>query len=180
MAAIARIINFLALFATCAVLLFVLYWQLVGGEQPQSLALLQRIALIGIGLGFLLNVRFGSSESHFGVVVVSAAIGLVVAARQMLAYAAANGVKLGPQMFEWHFYTWSLVGFLGAIVLAGLLLFIEGQFVEGVRDTRPSGAAQAAGWLFVLVAVAHVVAALLQCGFEACFDAPSGLELPRK
>lgn len=180
MATIARIVSFLALFATCAVLLFVLYWQLVGGEVPGSLALMQRIALVGIGLGFLLNVRFGASESHFGVVIVSAAVGLVIAARQMLAYAATSGAAVGPQMLEWHFYTWSLVGFFAAILLAGAMLFIEGQFVEGVRDTRPSGAAQAAGWLFVLVTLAHVVSALLQCGFEACFEATSGYELLRR
>jgi len=178
-AAIARVISFLALFATCAVLLFVLYWQLVGGEVPGSLALMQRIALVGVGFGFLLNVRFGASESHFGVVIVSAALGLAIAARQMLVYAAANGGAVGPQVFEWHFYTWTLVGFFAAIVLAGVMLFIEGQFVEGVRDTRPSGAAQAAGWLFVLVALAHAVSALLQCGFEACFDGAPGYGLLR-
>jgi len=179
-AALARAINFLALFAVSVILLFVLYWQLVRGELPGSLAMLQRIALIGIGLGFLLNVRFGSSESHFGVVIVSAAAGLAVAARQLLAYAAASGVALGPAMFEWHFYTWALVGFFAAVALGGLLLFVEGQFVEGLRDTRPSGAAQAAGWLFVLVALAHAVSALLQCGFEACLGDPTGYELLRR
>jgi disulfide bond formation protein DsbB len=176
-AAIARLINFLALFATCAVLLFVLYWQLVRGDIPGGLALMQRIALVGIGIGFLLNVRFGSSESHFGIVIFSAAVGLLVAARQMIAYAAASGAALGPEMFGYHFVTWAVVGFFAAILLGAALLFIEGQFVEGVRDTRPSGAAQAAGWLFVLVALAHVVLALLQCGFEACIDGASGYEL---
>lgn len=180
MAVIARLINFLALFATSAVLLFVLYWQLVRGELPGSLALMQRVALLGAGLGFLLNVRFGSSESHYGIVIGSAAAGLVIAARQLLAYAGASGVPLGPQMFEWHFYTWAVIGFFGLIVLGAALLFIEGQFVEGLRDTRPSGAAQAAGWLFVLVALAHAVSALLQCGFEACIDDPTGYELLRK
>ena len=57
---------------------------------------------------------------------------------------------------------------------------MEGQFFEGVRDTRPSSAAQAAGWLFVLVTLAHTVSALLQCGFESCIDAPSSYELLRK
>lgn len=180
MAAIARIINFLALFATCAVLLFVLYWQLVGDDLPGALALMQRIALVGIGLGFLLNVRFGSSESHFGIVIASAAIGLVIAARQAVAYAAGSGVALGQPMLEWPFYYWTVAGFFGAIVLGAALLFIEGQFVEGLRDTRPSGAAQAAGWLFVLVALAHVVSALLQCGFEACLGDTPGYELLRR
>lgn len=177
MAAIARIINFLALFVTCVVLLFVLYWQLVGGELPGGLALTQRIALVGIGLGFLLNVRFGSSESHFGIVIVSAAIGLLVAARQTFAYAMATGVVLGQPILEWPFYFWTVTGFFSAILIGAALLFIEGQFVEGLRDTRPSGAAQAAGWLFVLVALAHVVSALLQCGFEACLGDSTGYEL---
>ncbi|MCC6608717.1 MAG: disulfide bond formation protein B [Burkholderiales bacterium] len=180
MAAIARLVNALALFATCVVLLFVLYWQLVRGDAPGTLALMQRVALLGIGLGFLLNVRFGSSEAHFGIVIFSAAIGLLAAARQMIGYAAASGPALGAEMFGYHFCTWEVAGFFAAILLGAALLFIEGQFVEGVRDRRPSGAAQAVGWLFVLVALAHVVVALLQCGFEACVDGAPGYELLRR
>ena len=172
----ARALNSLALLVVSAVLLFLLYWELMRGEFPGGLGLLQRAALIGTGFGMLLNVRFGSSESHYGVILASALLGAWVAGRQMLGFIVTAG-GFGSAIFEWHFYTWAFTGFCVTMVFATALLFMEGQFFEGVRDTRPSSAAQAAGWLFVLVALAHAVSALLQCGFDACFGTPTGYEL---
>ncbi len=179
MAGLSRALNSLALLVVCAVLLFVLYWEFMRGELPGALGLLQRAALVGVGLGMLLNVRFGASESHYGIILASALLGAWVAGRQTLGYLVVAG-SFGSAIFEWHFYTWAFVGFCAAMVFATALLFMEGQFFEGLRDTRPSSAAQAAGWLFVLVALAHAVSALLQCGFEICIDTPSGYELLRK
>lgn len=179
MASFARALNSVALLIVCAVLLFVLYWELMHGEFPGALGLLQRSALLGVGFGMLLNVRFGASESHYGVILASALLGAWVAGRQMLGYIVTAG-SFGSAIFEWHFYTWAFAGFGVTMVFATALLFMEGQFFEGVRDTRPSSAAQAAGWLFVLVALGHAVSALLQCGFDSCIDPPTGYELLRK
>ena len=179
MALLARALNSLALLLVWAVLLLVLYWEVMRGEFPGGLGLLQRAALVGVGLGMLLNVRFGSSESHYGVILASALLGAWVAGRQMLGYIVTAG-SFGSAIFDWHFYTWAFAGFCVIAIFATALLFMEGQFFEGVRDTRPSSAAQAAGWLFVLVVLAHTVSALLQCGFESCIDAPSRYELLRK
>ena len=176
MASLSRALNSLALLVVCAVLLFVLYWEFMRGELPGALGLLQRAALLGVGFGMLLNVRFGASESHYGVILASALLGAWVAGRQMLGYIVTAG-GFGSAIFEWHFYTWAFAGFCVTMVFAAALLFMEGQFFEGVRDTRPSSAAQAAGWLFVLVALAHAVTALLQCGFESCIGSTSGYEL---
>ena len=57
MAAVARMLNAVALLAICALLLVAFYWQLARGELPCPLCLLQRAALIGAGLGLMLNVR---------------------------------------------------------------------------------------------------------------------------
>ncbi len=176
MAIIARALNSLALLIVCAVLLFLLYWEIMRGEFPGGLGLLQRAALLGTGFGMLLNVRFGSSESHYGIILASALLGAWVAGRQMLGFIVTAG-SFGSAIFEWHFYTWAFAGFCVITMFGTALLFMEGQFFEGVRDTRPSSAAQAAGWLFVLVALAHAVSALLQCGFDACFATPTGYAL---
>jgi hypothetical protein len=70
--------------------------------------------------------------------------------------------------------------FVAIAALAGLLLFIEAQFVEGTHDLRPSVVTQAVGWLFVAVALANAVSTLLECGFGACPDNPTEYELLRK
>ena len=137
MATLARALNSLALLLVCAVLLFVLYWEYIQNEPPGALGLLQRAALLGVGFGTLLNVRFGSSESHYGVIFASALLGAWVAGRQMLGYIVTAG-SFGSAIFEWHFYTWAFAGFCVIMVFATAMLFMEGQFFEGVRDTRPS------------------------------------------
>jgi disulfide bond formation protein DsbB len=180
MAAIAKGLNTLAVLGIVGVLLFLLYWQFAHGEQLCSLCLVQRLGLIGAGLGFMLNVRFGSSEAHYGVVIISALVGGAAAARQILLYIVPDTGSYGSVLYGWHFYTWALVAFAAVVALAGVLLFIQAQFLEGTHDLRPSLVAQGVGWLFVAVALASAASTLLECGFGACPETPTGPEVPQK
>ena len=180
MAAVARLLNALALLGVCAVLLVALYWQVARAELPCPLCLLQRAAFVGTGVGLLLNVRFGASESHYGVVIVSALAGTAFAARQILLYVVPGTGAYGSALFGYHFYTWALIGCVALAAFAALMLFFEGQFVEGVQEVRPTIGAQLLAWLFVLVALASAVSTLLLCGFGPCPDKPTGYELLAK
>ena len=180
MLGLARALNALALLGICGVLLAAFYWQLARGELPCPLCLLQRAALLGAGLGFMLNVRFGSSEAHYGVVIVSALVGGAVAARQVLLHIVPGTGSYGSALLGWHFYTWALVAFFLIALFAGALLFIEAQFAEGVSEWRPTATAQVLGWLFVLIVLGNAVSTLLECGFGPCPDNPTGYELLQK
>jgi disulfide bond formation protein DsbB len=178
--ALARTLNALALLGICAVLAIAFYWQLARGELPCPLCLLQRAAFVGAGLGFMLNVRFGSAEAHYGVAIVSALVGVAVAARQVLLHIVPNTGSYGSALLGWHFYTWALVAFFLIALFAAGLLFIEGQFAEGVSGWRPTATAQVLGWVFVLFALGNAVSTLLECGFGPCPDKPTGYELLQK
>jgi disulfide bond formation protein DsbB len=180
MAAFARILNAIALIGVCAVLLFALYWQLARAELPCPLCLLQRAAFVGAGVGLLLNVRFGASESHYGIVIASALAGAAFATRQVLLHIVPGTGAYGAALLGYHFYTWALIGFVALIAFAALMLFFETQFVEGVQEVRPTLAAQLLGWLFVLVALGAAVSTLLLCGFGPCPENPTGYELLAK
>ena len=180
MVALARALNALALLGICGVLLVAFYWQLASGELPCPLCLLQRAAFLGCGLGFMLNVRFGSSEGHYGVVLVSALVGGAVATRQILLHIVPGTGSYGSALLGWHFYTWALVAFFLIALFAAGLLFIEAQFAEGVSDWRPTATAQVLGWLFVLIVLGNAVSTLLECGFGPCPDNPTGYELLQK
>ena len=177
MAIVARILNVVALLVVCGVLLFVFYWQLVWNELPCPLCLVQRMALVGVGFGFLLNVRYGSSESHFGVIVASALVGGAAAGRQMLQHIVPGTGAFGSTLYDYHLYTLAFVLFAATLAVVAALLFIEAQFVEGVQDFRPSNLTLAVGWLFVLIVLMNALAALLQCGFGPCPANPTGYEL---
>ncbi|HKC44326.1 MAG TPA: disulfide bond formation protein B [Burkholderiales bacterium] len=177
MALLARTLNAVALLAICILLLVAFYWQLARHELPCPLCLLQRAALIGAGLGLMLNVRFGASESHYGVAIISALAGAAFAARQILLHIVPGAGGYGAVLYGYHFYTWALVIFFLIALFSAALLLIEAQFVEGVRDWRPTTAAQILGWLFVALALANAVSTLLLCGFGPCPDNPTGYEL---
>ena len=180
MPALARALNALALLGICGVLLVAFYWQLARGELPCPLCLLQRAAFLGCGLGFMLNVRFGSSEAHYGVVIVSALVGGAVAVRQVLLHIVPGTGSYGSALLGMHFYTWAVLAFFLIALFAAAMLFIEAQFAEGVSDWRPTATAQVLGWLFVLTVLGNAVSTLLECGFGPCPDNPAGYELLQK
>jgi len=113
-------------------------------------------------------------------VIVSSLAGAAFAVRQILLHIVPGTGAYGSAVLGYHFYTWALVAFVVLIAFAGTMLFIEAQFVEGVREVRPPAGAQALGWLFVLIVLANAVSTLLECGFGPCPDNPTGYELLQK
>lgn len=180
MALLARVLNYVAVLAIIGVLGVAFWHQLARNELPCALCMVQRAGLIGAGLGLLLNVRFGSSESHYGVALVSALVGAVAAGRQVLARVAPGTDALGPTILGLHFDTWAVLVFGVVVLFCAVMLFIEVQFMEGVRDVRVGVIAQSLAWFFVAVALANAVSTLLLCGIEACPDRPTGYVLPWK
>jgi disulfide bond formation protein DsbB len=167
----ARLLNTLGLAGVSAVLLVAFFYQLVFGELPCPLCLLQRGAFVALGIGFLLNVWLGSSTAHYGIVIVSAVIGATISARQVLLHIKPGDTGYGSALLGLHFYSWALVGFIACLVYAGLLLFVEAS-----GRTAPRGPVDALGraaaWLFVLLVAGNLVSTLLECGVGPCADDP--------
>ncbi len=79
------------------------------GELPCPLCLLQRIDFIALGRGLLLNMRFGPSPLHYGLVIAAALFGAAAAGRQVLLHIVPGSGAYGSPLFGLHLYTWSLV-----------------------------------------------------------------------
>lgn len=100
-----RIVNTLVLLAVSLLLLSALAWQWLDAEAPCPLCLLQRAALVLIGVGLLLNVRMGPSPLHYAMVLAPALGGLTAAGWQLLspdAGAAAALAGLGLPAVRRH------------------------------------------------------------------------------
>ncbi len=167
----ARLLNTLGLAGVSAVLLVAFFYQLVLGELPCPLCLLQRGAFVAVGIGFLLNVWLGSSTAHYGIVIVSAAIGAVTSARQVLLHIKPGDAGYGSALLGLHFYSWALIAFVGYLVYAGLLLFVEaGNRSPGRGPADVPG--RAAAWVFLLLVAGNLVSTLLECGVGPCADNP--------
>lgn len=173
----ARSLNVLGLLGISAVLIVAFYYQLFLNELPCPLCLLQRAAFVGVGLGFVLNVRFGSSPAHYAIMLVSAVVGAATAARQVFLHILPGDQGYGSALLGMHFYSWAFVAFAASILYVALLLFLEARSEpKWQEDGSASGLAGLSTWLFALLVAANFASTLLECGIGPCADNPTVYE----
>jgi disulfide bond formation protein DsbB len=179
--ALAMTLNALSLYAVSFVLAAAFAAQLIHGELPCPLCLLQRVQFAMLAIGPILNVRLGPRPSNYAASLLAAALGAIVAARQILLHIMPRDAGYGLALFGYHYYTWALIGFSAAIVLIGLILLFDRQFSE--LDARPieiGPFASTAVWLVIGLTLLNVGSTLLECGFAACPDNPVEYELIKR
>lgn len=172
-------LNALGLYGVALVLAAAFAAQLLLGELPCPLCLLQRILFAMLAIGPILNIRFGPRPSHYALSLLAAVVGAIVAARQILLHIMPGDPGYGSALFGYHYYTWAFIGFAAAIVLIAAVLLFDEQFAEGA--TPPIGMfVRGAVWLVIGLTALNVIATLLECGFAACPDNPTSYELLRR
>lgn len=167
-----RALNTLALAGICAILLTAFVWQIAFNELPCPLCLLQRLAFVMVGVGLLLNIRFGPSPLHYGMVIISALAGAFASGRQVLLHIAPGDAGYGSPFLGLHFYTWALLLFIAFIVYCAIMLMLDRRSADHANPRRCSRTAGAVMWLFFLLVLANMVSTLLECGFGPCADNP--------
>ncbi|WP_441242221.1 disulfide bond formation protein B [Tardiphaga sp. 768_D3_N2_1] len=174
-------LNVLALYALAALLAGAFAAQLLLGELPCPLCLLQRIMFALLAIGPILNIRFGPRPSHYALSLLAAVVGAIVSTRQVLLHIMPGDAGYGTAPFGYHYYTWALVGFIAAIVLVSLVLLFDRQFEKDpAAHPTPSVIAHVAVWLVIGLTAANVASTLLECGFKACADDPVVYELLKR
>lgn len=167
-----RAFDILALTALSAVLLVAFYYQLVLGEFPCPLCLLQRVGFIVAGVGVMLNLTHGPRPAHYGLVLLAAVAAGSASLRQISLHIIPNTGTYGSALLGFHFYTWAFVGYGALVAYAGAMLVIA-RFGDAPQPPL-SGAAKIAAWIFTALIAANLLAALAECGVGACPDNPTG------
>ena len=173
--AVARQLNALAALIICGVLLGAYWVQFGRHEFPCPLCLLQRLGLLGVIFGALMNVRFGPRPRYYAFSLLSALFGASVAIRQILLHIVPGTGAYGSTIFGWHLYTWSFVVAAIAILLTVLMLLSNKQF-ESPQEQDSGSFGKLAKLVFVvalLIAAANVVTTFLECGLGQCPDNPT-------
>ncbi len=171
--------NAVSLYAIALVLAAAFAAQLLLGELPCPLCLLQRIQFAMLAIGPLLNIRFGPRPSHYAVSLLSAVAGAGFAMRQILLHIMPGDPGYGTALLGYHYYSWAFIGFATAIVLSAIMLLFDGQFT-GPDSGRPAAIGwfdRTAVWLVIALVALNFVSALLECGFDACPDNPATYRL---
>ena len=175
----AMTLNALGLCCIALVLAIAFAAQLLLGELPCPLCLLQRIQFALLAVGPILNVRFGPRPSHYGISLLVAITGAGVAARQILLHIMPGDPGYGSPLLGFHYYTWAFVSFSIAVFLLALMLLFDRQFAPSEKDEpfRVVWFGRVAIRLVIALTTLNVVSTLLECGLQSCPDSPTAYQL---
>ena len=172
---VAKLLNALALIAVDTVLALAFVDQLWFSDLPCPLCILQRAGFTAAGFGLALNVIFGPKPSHYGTIVLGAAVGAAVSVRQILDHVVPGTGSYGNAVFGLHLYTWAFIAFVLMIVGAGVMLLDDRQFSRAEpMSSRLRPLPVTAVATFLLLAIGNVISTVLLCGAGFCPENPGG------
>jgi disulfide bond formation protein DsbB len=169
-------LNMLGLLAIAGVLAVAFADQLLFGDLPCPLCLLQRAGFAAAGVGLALNLRFGPRPSHYAVTILSAVAGAAISLRQVALHIVPGTGSYGNPFFGMHFYTWAFLLFAVIIVGTAFMLLFERQFEKIGNDkdvAQLGGTSLAIFLLFGLLTLGNGISTLLECGGGLCPDNPT-------
>lgn len=159
--------------AIAAILTAAMIIQYGKGELPCPLCLLQRVAMLGVGFGLMLNFRRGFSDRNLGISLLFAVFLLIVAARQTLLdiYPRPGHEYVGSAILGLHMPVWSIVIAVALITAFALKLAIVGS-EDGRPPPKPSSAygrlATVLSLYVIAIAAVNFGSVVIQCGLSQC------------
>ena len=168
----ARNLNALGLLAVSLVLAGAFFDQLVNGDLPCPLCILQRAGFALAGAGLALNLISGLRPAHYGLVIIGAVTGAAISGRQILLHIVPGTGGYGPPILGLHLYTWAFIIFAIAVVVTALLLLSTRQFEAPLSRPRASALTSLALGLFVLMVVGNGLSTLAECADGLCPENP--------
>lgn len=161
-------LNALLVIAISCVLFGAFGIQFLLHEVPCPLCLLQRLAMIGLATGALLNLKFGIRKAHYGLSILSCVFGGFVALRHILLHICPQFPKFGHPFWGLSLYVWSFILFASSITYIGLLLLIFDRQIESY-EPKPLNWWCLLAFILIFVAdFANIFTTFFLCGWGAC------------
>jgi disulfide bond formation protein DsbB len=163
------ILNIIFIYVIGFVLLGAFGYQFIMHEDPCPLCLLQRLAMIGITTGCLLNLRFGINASQYGLILLSSIFGLSVSLRQIGLHVCPQFSTFGQPVLGFELYTWAAIVFMSSIVATGVLLYMRGLNKDPKQSEPIKSKWNQITFVFIsLILIAEIITTFQICGFTAC------------
>jgi disulfide bond formation protein DsbB len=143
-------------------------YQEMTGEDPCPLCLLERLAMIGIAIGALLDLRFGIRVEHYGLALLAAFGGSLVSLRQIALHICPGSPTFGSPVLGFSLYVWAFLVFTCSMFVVSILSIMFG-FSECHEDPHPwNNWGKVAFWIVAAIIVANIVTTLRICGLSPC------------
>ncbi|NRB66259.1 MAG: disulfide bond formation protein B [Vibrio sp.] len=164
-------LNILGLFGMTLVLLIGFVLQFALNELPCPLCLLQRIGFAMVMFGFMLNIKYGVQQRHYGVVLIGALFGAATALRQVSLHVIPGTPGYGSAIFGMHYYTWAFVLFAATILAVAVLMMLWNQAWND-ESYQMSKLGRMVCLLALSVVALNVISTFFECGPYQCPDDP--------
>lgn len=162
-------LNALFILVLGSVLCSAFGYQIVTGEAPCPLCLLQRLGMTGIATGCMMNLRFGINMSHYGLALISACFGGFTSLRQISLHVCPQFPTFGSPVLGLDLYAWALVVFGSSILAIALLLYLHGINKDHKQNTPRSSTLNSVSYVFLtLIIFTEVITTYNLCGTTAC------------
>jgi len=165
----------LVMFVIAGILTAAMTLQYVNGELPCPLCLLERVAMLGVCFGIMLNFRRGFSYQNTGFSLLFAIVLLVVSVRQSLLdiYPRPGHEYIGSAIFGIHMPVWSIIIALALLTAYAIKLAILGgdEYLREADVSEFPVIRRIAGILsayVIAICLINLVSVVLQCGFGEC------------
>lgn len=165
-----RDLNALMVIVLSGILLGAFGVQFFMHEEPCPLCMLQRIGMIGVATGGLLNIFFGVRMSHYGLCLFSALTGGFVALRQISLHVCPGFSEFGVPVLGLSLYTWSFFVFVCIVLAVAFLLFLYDPAESQAEPPPQNFLTKMAFGLIFLIALTNIITTYMQCGFGPCVD----------
>lgn len=151
--------------------------QLIAGEPPCPLCIVQRTALMMCALGPLHLLRqardrvLSSRDIAIGsgLAIVAALLGATASTRQMLLHILPGDQGFGTPFLGLHLYTWCLIAFVSQIAASAVMLIGSAWLKEDERVAWRTTTVTAGA--FVVIVAANLLSVIAEAGFH--WDLPS-------
>ena len=176
-----KLLNILDLLGITLVMVIAFGMQFVLNELPCPLCLLQRLGLLAMGFGFLLNVHYHIRPAHYSVSLLAAVFTALVSLRQICLHVLPDSGGYGSTVFGLHMYTWVFILAMLAIIYIAVAMSFFAQYVlsparaEMIDEAKTpwiKKLSHLAFALFFAVVLANIVCIFLECGLHECPDNP--------
>lgn len=176
---IIKVLNAIDVLGLAFLLLVAFILQIGFHELPCPLCLLQRLGVLAIAFGFLLNVQFKIRPAHYALSLLSAILTASISVRQIFLHVIPGDSGYGIPLFGLHLYTWVFLLCVGVIIYIAIIFSIAPQY-EYDRPSKTKGMQFLTHTVFVLVfllAIFNGISTYLECGIKACPDNPVKYEI---
>jgi len=156
------------------------FFQFAMNELPCPLCLLQRLGLLAIGFGFLLNIRFHVRPSHYALSLLAAVFTAFVSLRQ-IALHVTDPVGFGSKVLGMHMYSWVFVISMVAIIYIAIVMSYPDQYeirnkpqeISEAKNKKLRILTHIVFLIFAIIVFANATSTFFECGLHECPDNPT-------